>query len=153
MRLHAIAAVAVILGGCAQAPSEVKIKLGSNRILAVKDFKTEPATEYSGCNVGGQILYDIVVQPSDFTGLITVKDAQIKIAGWGRQKEDLWIFFIDGKPEGYTVSLYEYTSDNDPREKKEALCRVKSSSDIVLTSLGTPLMAINGVKATIAAGN
>lgn len=153
MRLHVIAAVAVILGGCAQAPPEVNIKLGSNRILAVKNFNNEPATEYSGCNVSGLILYDIVVQPSDFTGVITVKDAKIKIAGWELQNQILELHFIDGKPEGYTVLLYESTSDDDPKDKKEAICRVKSSSDIALTSLGTPVMAISGVKFTIAAGN
>ena len=147
MRLISIATAGILLAGCSQVPSEVKIHLASSRVLAVTDFRTQPATEYSGCSVAASIAYDVVVEPSNFTGIVSTRDASIKIAGW-EKKANLSIVFIKGKPEGPTIVLYESASEDDPKIMQQAICQVKSSSDIVLASLGKPLMAIPGIIAS-----
>ena len=149
MRCFLIVVSALLINGCAQVPTEVKVKLASDKILAVKDFATEPATEYSGCTVKGQILYDIGVEPANFTGIVNIENGQIEYAGWKGEKVPIRVVFVNGKQHGYTVSIYNYASGDDTKEKKEAMCRVKTSSDIKLVDLGKPIMAIQGIRAAI----
>lgn len=153
MRCFLIVVSALLINGCTQVPTEVKVKLASDNILAVKDFATEPATEYSGCTVKGEVLYDISVEPVNFTGIVNIENGQIEYAGWKGEKVPIGVVFINGKQHGYTVSIYNYASGDDTKEKKEAMCRVKTSSDIKLVDLGKPIMAIQGIRASISNDN
>jgi len=148
-----LGSLSVLLAGCnAFPPSEVKVSLGSGKILSVKDFEYEPAGEYSGCSVSGSILYDLKVDPQNFTGVVVLDDVVLEYAGKYRAKpKSFQPFFLDGKPVGEGVYIGEYISSviPEPKEKREAICASKSTSDIRIVSLGEPVIALPGVKASL----
>ena len=134
------------------APSEVKVSLNSDKILGVSDFKSEPAGEYSGCSVSGSIDYDIKIEPANFTGVVQLDDVVIEYAGkWRAKPQFFYLNFVEGKMTRGGFSVSEYASSDDPKDKKEAICASKSSSDIRIASLGTGLNALPGIKAVVVA--
>jgi len=133
------------------APSEVKISLNSDKVLGVKDFEFKPAGEYIGCSVSGIIDYDIRVEPANFTGQVLLDKVVIEYAGkWRAEPQSIYLNFLEGKTVGNGLFVSEYVSTDDSRDKKEAVCASKSSSDIKITSLGTGLLALPGIKAVVA---
>lgn len=149
MRFFLTLGVVFLFCACSPGPTEVQIKLASDKILAVKDFSTTPASEYSGCQVEGEIQFDVTVEPKNFTGVVSFENTEIKMAGWKSKQMNSAFQFINGKPHGY-IRFYESSDDEDTKEKKEALCRVKSSSDIKLSEIGKAVMAFHGIKASVA---
>jgi hypothetical protein len=151
MRRLIIGSLTVFLMGCNPiAPSEVKISLNSDKVFGVSDFKFEPAGEYSGCTVSGTIDYDIKIEPANFTGGILLDKVVIEYAGKWRAKPTSWFqSFVEGKMVGGGFVVSEYASPDDSKDKKEAICASKSSSDIKIASLGTGLLALPGIKAVV----
>jgi hypothetical protein len=146
-----IGSLTVFLMGCNQiAPSEVKISLNSDKVLGVRDFKFEPAGEYSGCTISGAIDYDIKIEPANFTGGVQLDKVVIEYAGkWRAEPDSQFLNFVEGKMVGGGFSVYQYGSLDDSKDKKEAICASKSSSDIKIASLGTALLALPGIKAVV----
>ena len=153
MRRLLIGSLSVLLAGCnALPPSEVKVSLGSGKILSVKDFEYKPAEEYIGCSVSGIILYDIKVDPQNFTGSVVIDNVVIEYAGKYRAKpQSVTLKFVGGKPIGEGIYIGEYISavTDEPKDKREAVCASKSTSDIKIVSLGEPIIALPGVKASL----
>ena len=132
------------------APSEVKISLNSDKVLGVSDFKFEPAGEYLGCSVSGSIDYDIQIEPANFTGAVQLDEVVLEYAGkWRAKPQFVFLNFVEGKMVGGGFSVSEFASSDDPKDKKEAICASKSSSDIKIASLGTGLNALPGIKAVV----
>jgi len=154
MKLATLIAVAcpVLMLGCSlKPPSDVRVRIASDKILNVSDFKSEPATTYSPCSVSGLIKYDLSVEPSNFTGIIVGQEAAISYAGkWTDKKTEYWITFVEGKQVSEGISIGQYPLDEEPQEMKKAICATKSSSDIKLVSLGNPEIALPGLKAVAA---
>jgi hypothetical protein len=150
MRYLLIGSLSVLLLGCNSiAPSGLKISLNSDKVLGVRKFKFEPAGEYSGCSVSGAIDYDIKIEPANFTGAVQLDKVVIEYAGkWRAEPQYFYLNFVEGKMvSGSEVG--EYASSEDTKEKKEAICASKSSSDIKIASLGTGLLALPGIKAVV----
>jgi hypothetical protein len=152
MRRLLIAAIPILLMGCSQPHAEVKLHLASDKAISVDEFELNKS-EFSAsgdpdCSVLISITYDISVEPRDFTGQVWIKDAQVKWAGW-KSKEELVLQFVDGKQSAATLDEYEFARDEDLKEKKEALCRVQSSSDVKMIDLGKPQYAVYGVRASV----
>ena len=150
MRRLIIGSLTVLLMGCNPiAPSEVKVSLNSDKVLGVSEFEFEPGGEYSGCTVSGIIDYDIKIEPENFTGTVQLDKVIIEYAGkWRAKPEYFYLVFLEGKMvSGFDVS--QYGSSDDSKDKKEAVCASKSSSDIKITSLGTGLVAVPCIKAVV----
>jgi len=151
MRRLIVGTLTVFLMGCNPiAPSEVKISLNSDKVLGVKDFKFEPAVEYSGCSVAGSIEYDFKIEPANFTGRVILDKVVIEYAGkWRAEPQSIDLYFLEGKLVGHGLYVGQYVYTTDSKDKKEAVCASKSSSDIKITSLGTGLLAMPGIKAAV----
>ena len=150
MRRLIIGSLTVLLMGCNPiAPSEVKVSLNSDKVLGVSNFKFAQANEYGGCQVSALIDYDINVEPANFTGNVLFKDIVYEYSGkWRSEPQMETAVFVDGKIVlGFYVG--EYTALDDSKDKKEAICASKSSSDIKIASLGTALYALQGIKAVV----
>lgn len=146
MRRLLIAAIPFLLAGCSQPQGEVRLQLASDKALAVDEFEVTKI-DPSYCSVRVSITYDISVEPKNFTGVAYIKDAQLEWAGW-KSKKQLFLQFIDGKQIGSTLNESESVDVGDSKEKIEAICRVKSSSDVKIVDLGKPMFAFYGVKAS-----
>ena len=146
-----LGSLTVLLMGCNPiAPSEVKISLNSDKVLGVSDFKFEPAGEYSGCSVSGSIDYDIKIEPANFTGGVQLDKVVIEYARkWRAEPEYFYLNFVEGKMVGGGFYVSEFASSDDSKDKKEAICASRSSSDIQIASLGTGLNALPGIKAVV----
>jgi len=132
------------------APSGIKISLNSDKVLAVSEFEFEPLGEYTGCSVSGTIDYDIKIEPANFTGAVQLDKVVIEYAGkWRAEPEYFYLNFVEGKMVGGGFQVSEYASSDDSKDKKEAICASKSSSDIKIASLGTALLALPGIKAVV----
>jgi len=146
--LIAIACPFLMLGCSLKTPSNVRVRIASDKILNVSDFKSEPATAYSSCSVSGFIKFDLSVEPSNFTGMVIGQEASINYAGkWTDNKTEYWITFVEGKQVGQGINIGQYALNEEPQEMKESICATKSSSDIKLVSLGNPEIALSGLKA------
>jgi len=151
MRRLIIGSLTVLLMGCNSiAPSGIKISLNSDKVLAVSKFEFEPEGEYTGCSVSGTIDYDIKIEPANFTGAVQLDKVVIEYAGkWRAEPEYFYLNFVEGKMVGGGFQVSEYASSDDSKDKKEAICASKSSSDIKIASLGTALLALPGIKAVV----
>jgi len=151
LRRLIVGTLTVFLVGCYPiAPSEVKISLNSDKVLGVKDFKFEPAGEYTGCQVSGTIEYDIKIEPANFTGSVELDKVVIEYAGkWRAEPQIFYLTFLEGKSVGGGIGIGQYASSDDSKDMKEAVCASKSSSDIKIASLGTGLVALPGIKAVV----
>jgi len=151
MRYLLIGSLNVLLLGCNSiAPSGLKISLNSDKVLGVSKFKFEPAGEYSGCSISGTIDYDIKIEPANFTGAVQLDKVVIEYAGkWRAEPQYFYLNFVEGKMVGGGLEVGEYASTDDSKDKKEAICASKSSSDIKIASLGTGLLALPGIKAVV----
>jgi len=151
MRRLIIGSLTVLLMGCNSiAPSGIKISLNSDKVLAVSEFEFEPLGEYTGCSVSGTIDYDIKIEPANFTGAVQLDKVVIEYAGkWRAEPEYFYLNFVEGKMVGGGFHVSEYVSSDDSKDKKEAICASKSSSDIKIASLGTALLALPGIKAVV----
>jgi hypothetical protein len=154
MRRLIIGSLSVLLMGCnPTAPSEIRVSLNSDKVLGVSNFKFEPANEYSGCSVSALIDYDIKVEPANFTGLVLLDKFVIEYAGkWRSRPTSESLTFVKGKIVGGGLFVSEYTTGSDElneKEKIEAICASKSSSDIKIASLGTAQLALPGIKAVV----
>ena len=141
-----------LLAGCSTlAQPEVKLTIQSGKILDVKNFEYKPATEYGSCELTGTIEFDIAVEPKNFTGVVLLQDIKIRYAGTWTRTENGGISFVNGKQYG-GMSISEYPLSEDSQNKKDAICKSKSSSDVKLVSLGEGLFATQGIKATVWTG-
>lgn len=144
-----IAVLPLALVSCNSTTSrEVKITINSDKILSVKDFSYAPASDYSPCNVDGNIEYDISVEPPDFTGMAQVKDAELLYGGKWKKKTSLVFYFKEGR-QLFGTNISQYPLADASAEEKNATCASKSSSDIKLVSLGEPVFALSGTKLAV----
>ena len=141
-----------LLAGCGTlAQPEVKLTIQSGKILDVKNFEYKPATEYGSCDITGIIEFDIAVEPKNFTGVVFLKDIKIRYADTWTRTENGGITFVNGKQYA-GMSIGEYPLSEDSQNKKDAICKSKSSSDVKLVSLGEGVFATQGIKATVSTG-
>jgi hypothetical protein len=149
MRQLAGYAASLLLAACTPQTTEVIVGIASDKALEVKNFKHEQGGAYTSCTVSGDIVFDISVEPNDFSGVVVLEDVQLTVAGWKPKKEDYWwLEFDKGKPSALSFYFYESKETGD-KEGIEALCRAKSSSDVKLQSLGRPRWAISAIKASL----
>lgn len=150
MRHLLIGSLTLLLVGCnSVAPFGLKISLNSDKVLGVSEFKFEPGDEYSSCSVSGTIEYDIKLEPENHTGSVVFNGFVLEYAGkWRSEPEVQYLSYLDGKLiKNSGINVYASASLDDPKDKKEALCASKSSSDIKVVSLGDPVIAFPGIKA------
>jgi len=154
MRRLIIGSLAVLLTGCnLNAPSGVKVILNSDKILDVQQFEYESSEigGVSSCSVSGSIQYDITFEPSNFTGAVSFHNLVLEYAGkWRSEPQTAYLDVLNGKlMKGTGINIYQSVSYEDgPKEKKEAVCASKSSSDIKIASLGEPVLVFPGLKAS-----
>lgn len=152
MRHLLIGSLTVFLVGCnSVAPSGLKISLNSDKVLSVSRFEFEPGDELSGCSVSGTIEYDIKIEPENYTGIIDFNGLVLEYAGkWRSEPDSQLLTYLDGKLiKNSGINIYASASSDDPKDKKEALCASKSSSDIKVVSLGDPVIAYPGIKVAL----
>ena len=156
MRYLLIGSLSALLLGCnSNAPSGLKISLNSDKVLNVCKFEFESGDEYSGCNVSGKIEYDIKIEPANFTGSVSFHNFVLEYAGkWRSEPKYVYLEYLNGQVvKGLGINIFAAASLDDPKEKKEALCASKSSSDIKVVSLGDPVIAFPGIKAVLSLKN
>jgi hypothetical protein len=151
MRHLLIGSITALLVGCNSfAPSELKVSLNSDKILGVRDLIFDSGGEFSGCSVSGSIEYDIKIEPEDFTGVVMFNEVVFEYAGkWRSEPEFKSLVYSNGKWLEGGMNVSAYASLDDPKDKKEALCSAKSSSDIRIVSLGEAVIALPGIKAVL----
>jgi len=154
MRRLIIGSLTVLLAGCnLNAPSGVKVILNSDKILDVQKFEYDSSgiggVSYY-CSVSGSIKYDITFEPSNFTGAVSLNNLVLEYAGkWRSEPQTVYLDVLDGKlVNGTGINITESSNSDDPKDKKEAVCASKSSSDIKIASLGEPVLVFPGLKAS-----
>ena len=147
------AAVAAALAGCQQTPSEVSLRLLSPNPVSSKDWATEKdSSSYSSsCSVKGTVIFEVEIEPGDFTGQVMTKNAILEIAGKHKYKdESYYATFINGKQVDGGVNVYNYAyQSQDDKEEYKALCAVKSIDQVKLLSIGEPIIASPGIKLVV----
>ena len=149
MRHLLIGSLTVLLVGCnSVSPSGLKISLDSDKVLGVSRFEFEPGDELSSCSVSGTIEYDIKLEPENYTGTVSFSGFVLEYAGkWRSEPDDQYLTYLEGKLiKNSGINIYASASSDDPKDKKEALCASKSSSDVKVVSLGDPVIAFPGIK-------
>jgi len=136
-----------LLAGCSQSERPVSIRIASDKILEVSDFKVE--NEDYGCTVSGIIKFDIAVDPPNFTGSVIASEGVLQYGKWRDEQLAATPFFVDGKQMGKGISVYRFVNDSAPKAEREAICSLKSSSEIKLVSLGKAEIALKGLKAIV----
>ena len=146
-------AAATAVAGCQQTPAEVSLKLLSPAPVSSKDWSTEKdsGSYSSSCSIKGTVIYDVEINPSDFTGQVLTKNAIIEVAGKHKYKdESYYATFIKGKQVSGGVNVYNYAyQSQDDKEEYKALCSVKSLDQVRLLSIGEPIIASPGIKLII----
>jgi hypothetical protein len=151
MRYLLIGSLSVLLLGCNSiAPSGLKISLNSYKALSVSEFEFVPASEYSSCSVSGNIMYDIKLEPANFTGAVSFANFVLEYAGkWRTKPYNVYLEFAEGKLVGDGIDIGQFTSTDDPEDMKKAVCASKSSSDIKIASLGDTVLVFPAFKAVL----
>ena len=143
----------VALTACQKGPSQVKLKLLSPDAISSDDWSTakEENNYSSSCAIDGTVVFDVDIEPKNFTGTVHTKDAVIEYAGgWKKRNGSYWAVYINGKLVDGGVNAGNYAYENmDNKNEYESTCAVKSINQVKLLSIGKPVIATPGIKLDI----